>query len=977
MPRYVSGAVLLLTLALSTAGAATPFALTVEGKPAATILLPREPLPVVQAAASELQYHVRLASGAELPIAREGQGQVSGPVVALGATAAAAALGLSPLGLPPNACLLRAAAGNLYLCGDDSPGEPFWVQHGNRTHVGTLLAVYELLDKQLGVRWLWPGPLGELVPRRASVTLQVSDQTLTPRFIHTRWRDGGQYSAGARGWASQETRSRFLNEQGKWLRRHRFAMGLNMDMAHSYTDWWERFGKDHPEYFNLLPDGTRRSDPAYHGGAPSLISMCVGEPGVRRQKVADWAARRSPEAPYLDASENDTPGKCTCALCLALDETDPGQPRTNAQRLAAAREAFAAGKPDWVDALGSLSDRYARFYLALQQEAEKTDPQAVVMGYAYANYVKPPLQTRLNPRVIIGVVPALMYPWTAEKRRAFVEQWEGWSAAGARLFLRPNYMLDGHCLPVNIALPLGEDFSYAAHHGLIGTDFDSLTGQYATQGPNLYMLARLHEAPELTPARVLDEYYAAFGPAAAAVRAYFDHWAEVSAAVTDEQYAAADLHWSRFYRDADTIFTPAVMARGAELLRRAAAAAQGDAPAAARVRFLNEGLRNAELVLATQRAFREYRQRGDLETYTAALAELDAFRASCEGDLVANMAYLAWSESLTWDRDLLKLLSQPGRRLPDPWQFAFDPDAAGEQGRWFAEGYDASGWAAVNTVQTWEAQEPGLQWKARHGQDYDGLAWYRTSFQLDAAAKEGPVRLVFGAVDEACKVWLNGQLLLERPYPYQGDTDSWRQAFEVDLTAAVRRDKPNLLAVQVQDKTGAGGIFKPVWLVVTEPPAPPQSNLLRDGGFEAEPPAWGQNVQCGRFQFRRDAAQAHSGTASGLVRCEQLAPTEAQGPAGLRAWGRWYQAPVTVDPQQTYRCRAWYRTPASFGGTIKLWVTGTKGGTQQAQAPGSGGIWRELRLPEIHPAAATVGVYLNVTDATGEVWFDDVELVAR
>ena len=32
------------------------------------------------------------------------------------------------------------------------------------TPVGTLFAVYDVLDNDLGVRWLWPGKSGEFVP---------------------------------------------------------------------------------------------------------------------------------------------------------------------------------------------------------------------------------------------------------------------------------------------------------------------------------------------------------------------------------------------------------------------------------------------------------------------------------------------------------------------------------------------------------------------------------------------------------------------------------------------------------------------------------------------------------------------------------------------------------------------------------------------------------------------------------------------
>jgi hypothetical protein len=700
--------------------------------------------------------------------------------------------------------------------------------------------------------------------------------------------------------------------------------------------------------------------------------MCVGQPGLWRQKVADWAAKRSAAAPYVDASENDTGGKCVCPLCLALDVPDPTATVAFADRVAAAAKAFAAADPQWTDALGSLSDRYARYYLAVQREAEAIDPQAVVLGYAYANYVKPPLQTTLNDRIVIGIVPALMFPWTPAKRAAFTAQWDGWSAAGARLVLRPNYMLDGHCLPLNVAHALGEDFAYAACHGLIGTDFDSLTGQWSTQGPTLYVLARLHHASGLTPEQCLAEYWAGFGPAAGAVRAYFDHWEAVSMAVTDELYAKADLHWSRFYRDAEVIFTPAVMTEGRALLLAAVSAAAAETQAAARVAFLEKGLHQAELTLATQRAYREYRRTGALDPYVAALEALDGFRAEVEADCIANMAYLAWAETHDWDRDLLRLMSQPGRRLPDPWKFAWDPTQSGAAQGWFAPDLETSGWLDIATSGSWEMQAVGRRWKEEHGRDYDGLAWYRTAFTVARPGTAARVRLVFGAVDEACRVWLNGTPILARPYPHQGNPDSWRESFEIDITDTARYEQPNQLAVCVEDKAGAGGIWKPVWLCTSTAAA--TANAIPDGGFEARPSPWKPHVQGGRFTLAMATTQKRSGHSAALVQCLELAPPEVQQTLHAKAWARWYQTGLTLDRTQAYRLRVWYRTDLDFGGSVKVWVTGTAKGTAAARGLNTAGVWRELAIEGIRAPGGQVGVYLNVMDGKGTVWFDEVEL---
>jgi Domain of unknown function (DUF4838)/Glycosyl hydrolases family 2, sugar binding domain len=945
-----------------------------DGQPLATIIVPDDALPVVRFAAEELQYHVRRASGAELPILTESKMPESGALVILGACHATVEAGITPESLEPNEWVGKLTDDRLYLAGDDSDGPAAWILHGNRTRVGTLFAVYELIEQEMGVLWLWPGELGELIPAAKSIAVDTWDVRGKPAFVHTRWRDGGPMLTGADGWAAQETRSRFLNEQGKWLRRHRFAMGRNMDMAHAFTKWWDKYGETHPEYFNLLPDGTRRSDPNYFGGSTELISMSVGNPDFHRAVVEHWLETRTPQKPWIDCSENDTPGKCMCALCMAQDEPDPELDFPWEEREQRARDAFAAGDKNWVRHLGALSDRYARYYLAVLEEAQKHDPDAVVMGYAYANTVNPPLNTTLNPSVIIGVVPPMYYPWTGAKRDYNRRQWEGWAATGPRMFLRPNWMLDGHNLPLFLARKLGDDFRFYAANGLIGTDFDSLTGQYATQGPNLYMLTRLHQKPEMSVDAVLDEYYSAFGSAENAVRDYFAHWERV--ANEDRGEIIEGLHWSHFYRQAHVIFTPEVMARGRELLDRAAEQARGDRPAEERVAWLSKGLRNAELVLETQRAYEGYRERGDFDGYLAALKVLDEYRASVEGDLIGNFSALYTNEQRTWDRKLVQIMEQQGERLPDPWRFAWDPDGIGEQQGWWADDFDDTGWPDIGTDGPWEQQPVGRKSKQEHSnEDYNGLAWYRTTFSVTEKPNRPIVQLVFGAVDEACTVWVNGTKLLDRPYPYQGNSNSWQEAFEVDISQVVRYGTPNTVAVRVSDESGAGGLWRPVWVNTVAPAASDAANLVRDGGFEGEAAAWGRSAMAGKFSFRLDPAQTHSGRTSGRLECTERGTAEDLAKFQKDVWLRWYQSPITVSPKESYRLRLWVRTPAGFSGRVAIWVTGTTEGTNDTNLATTNGRWHEVVVDGIRPAGEAFGIYLNLMDAPGVAWFDDVELL--
>lgn len=74
-----------------------------------------------------------------------------------------------------------------------------------------------------------------------------------------------------------------------------------------------------------------------------------------------------------------------------------------------------------------------------------------------------------------------------------------------------------------------------------------------------------------------------------------------------------------------------------------------------------------------------------------------------------------------------------------------------------------AGWQQIGTNAAWEEQPVGKAWKAEHRTDYDGIAWYRTAFTVLPGDGARQVRLLFGAVDEACTVWVDGSACGSRP----------------------------------------------------------------------------------------------------------------------------------------------------------------------------------------------------------------------
>ena len=122
--------------------------------------------------------------------------------------------------------------------------------------------------------------------------------------------------------------------------------------------------------------------------------------------------------------------------------------------------------------------------------------------------------------------------------------------------------------------------------------------------------------------------------------------------------------------------------------------------------------------------------------------------------------------------------------LTGTWKLAADPDNIGREQRWFDR----------VQVEAQDAPVPGVIQQVFPG--YHGVAWYWHTFELMrgvAASPDERVSLQFGAVDYLAEVWINGS--------YAGTCEGGETPFEFDITDALKKSGPNLLAVRVLNPT--------------------------------------------------------------------------------------------------------------------------------------------------------------------------------
>jgi len=547
-----------------------------DGHPRAAIVVGAKPTPTEALAAEELQWHIRKMSGATLPIAAH----APKGLLPIYIGRSAATVGVQADDLELEHYRIKTGPDWLAIAGRDGPDtdKPLVVHTGQ---VGTLFGVYHLLDHVLGVRWLWPGETGMVVPSRGTVRIPPLEMTHGPRLVKRMIRAQRSRRSHRERKTSvegvdvlpQEVADRLGREESLWLRRNQMGTRARFGFGHAFTRWWDKYGKTHPEFFATL-HGKKQPYPK-----PERVKFCVSNPAVIEQIVKDWEAGGAGNA--VRACPNDSRAYCTCERCRSWDLP-------------------VKTTPENVDD-SVLTYRYVRFWNAIAGKVATINPDARVYGYAYSNYRRPPHGMKLHSNIILGYTAGI---WSMPRGGGYdvYEDWKGWSEAGAKLFLRPNWFHAGYIWPYLPLHDAGEFFKFAYAHGMQGTDFDSLLGHWATQGPYYYLVARMHVRPDMSADEVIEEYCSAFGSAGPAIRDYLAFWEEYTRGHRDRMIALGEKVGLRLGRRRDGtaamayLFSGEVLPKAEAILARAHDLARGDGPeVASRIRFLRLGLDHVRL----------------------------------------------------------------------------------------------------------------------------------------------------------------------------------------------------------------------------------------------------------------------------------------------------------------------------------------------------------------------------------------------
>ena len=329
--------------------------------------------------------------------------------VFLGTNRWTAAAGITVADLPRDSFRVKAAGDSVYIVGRDDPSPRVsagTLVTSRHSEYGTAIGLYDVLERHAGCRFYFPGELGTICPRQPSIGIPEGERVGKPDYTI---RKSNVYAPGEQeAWyepgLSSARRSDLARTQGRRLRMS--TGGVKCGHGQNGGRFGERFGKTHPEYFCLMPDGKRwigaagRSakkvdqlcqssgiwDELYEdakcyflGKDPATRGLTVGS---GKNRHFGWGHQAS-EGRYYDVMPQDGMMKCCCEKCQAA-------------------YARAANPKDWANELvwsGTAS-------VARRLKAEDIPGTVVQMAYASYKDVTP---VELPDNVMVMV--AQRGPW--------------------------------------------------------------------------------------------------------------------------------------------------------------------------------------------------------------------------------------------------------------------------------------------------------------------------------------------------------------------------------------------------------------------------------------------------------------------------------------------------------------------------------------------------------------------------------------
>ncbi len=384
--------------------------------------------------------------------------------------------------------------------------------------MATKFAVYDFLDRFVGVRWFLPGRLFQVVPKHDRLVIAdcairelpaLSGRVLSlssagciypdnddPQFgiPHTDYSDPNVVRIDT---------SRCLEHASRWACRNLLSVDGRLTTSFHHSNFFRIFNylyyfKDHPEYYPKRYSVQGTTPPGGYGWQP-----CTSEPGVL-QVTLDWGRdffKNNPQRwAWFSLGINDSGGWCGCDRCRALDEQQP----------------YFRGHPN-------RTDRYLKFVQQVADVMIEEFPDRKIGLLCYNSVVVPPATIDKLPPNVVVVVTRDSFQYHDPKYLAEdLQDDKRWLEITNGNMYRYDYYSIGWLVPRYYPHRLAQDIRRMRDIGVKGI-FAEDTPPWPAVGPSFYVVAKLWWDPDRDVDELIDEFHTTlFGPAAEPMARYWD-----------------------------------------------------------------------------------------------------------------------------------------------------------------------------------------------------------------------------------------------------------------------------------------------------------------------------------------------------------------------------------------------------------------------------------------------------------------------
>lgn len=505
--------------------------LVADGHPTGAIQLPADESEAERFAAAELQSYLTKMSGATVPI---------GAGTALD-TSARVQIGATFLDEDRQEILEAGDADAFAVSQTDGT-----VMLGGTTERATVYAVYDLLERAFGCRWLGPGPDWEEIPTVETVAvpgeLAYTDEpgmtyrslSLNQSFEMSTWR--GQCTDWSVKRKLNTGYGKFNFDEGAIpeelpapaRRRGGFRAWETTHLTGALIDPREYFD-DHPDWFALV-DGERHRAP---DDRRHFQQFCTTNPELIDEVAAKLGDLfdAHPSFEFLPITQGDGTAFCECADCQALDGADEWHAGDANRRKARPTVGEPSDRTRPV-----LTERWLTFVNEVARRLQETHPEKQVYTLAYHQTFRPPDPADITPEpnVMVRVVNSrpnyLCFIHRLDREdcphherfRDGLEEWASLTPGGVTgYFYMPHSTFCS--VPFVAARKFAADVRYLDDVGLVGFYGQCSPNTWGVYGLTRYVTAKALWDPERDVDALIQEYCdAAFQEASEHMRAFYD-----------------------------------------------------------------------------------------------------------------------------------------------------------------------------------------------------------------------------------------------------------------------------------------------------------------------------------------------------------------------------------------------------------------------------------------------------------------------